>query len=146
MEETRSGSGQDAETSRPGGEDAGNPESGAGNSGTDAGNAGSNPYAHSFDFLTVPFFTKAAVFPGSLGTFRYRFQRFSWIGQADALLRCWVYENVCFELAKDVETADFPWTEEGVAALRAWLAQKALERGAEPYHIPFPPARNTLRG
>ena len=28
-----------------------------------------------FDFLNMSFFTKASVYPGSLGTFRYRFQR-----------------------------------------------------------------------
>ena len=91
-----------------------------------------------FAFLTVPFFTKAAVFPGSVGCFRYRFQRFSWPGKDDARIQAWVYENVSFELARDVETAEFPWTEEGAAALRRWLSVKARERGTEPYRVPFP--------
>lgn len=90
-----------------------------------------------FDFLTLDFFTRAEVFPGSLGTFRYRFQRTGWMG--DGQIQAWVYENVCFELAKDVETETFPWTEEGVAALKAWLGQKLAERGTEPYRIPYPP-------
>ena len=90
-----------------------------------------------FDFLTMDFFTRAAVFPGSLGTFRYRFQQSGRMG--DGQLQAWVYENICFELAKDAETETFPWTEEGVAALRRWLSQKLEERGAEPYRIPYPP-------
>ena len=92
-----------------------------------------------FDFLSVAFFTKAEIYPGSLGTFRYRFQRFSWPGKDDAHIQAWVYENICFELAREVETETFPWTTEGVEALRTWLTEKALERGAEPYRIPYPP-------
>ena len=94
---------------------------------------------HAFDFLTMDFFTRAPVFPGSLGTFRYRFQRTGWTG--DGQIQAWVYENTSFELAKDVETETFPWTEEGVAALRVWLDQKLAERGSEPYRIPYPAAR-----
>ncbi len=92
-----------------------------------------------FDFLTMEFFTRAAVFPGSLGTFRYRFRRTGWMGEGE--IQAWVYENVCFELAKDAETETFPWTEEGVAALKSWLLQKLAERGTEPYRIPYPPGR-----
>ena len=92
---------------------------------------------NAFDFLTLDFFTRAAVFPGSLGTFRYRFQRTGWMG--DGEIQAWVYENVCFELAKNTETETFPLTEEGVAALKAWLSQKLAERGTEPYRIPYPP-------
>ena len=94
---------------------------------------------HAFDFLTLDFFTRASVFPGSLGAFRYRFQRTGWMG--DGQLQAWVYENVCFELAKDVETETFPWTEEGVAALKDWLDLKLTERGSAPYRIPYPPAK-----
>ena len=93
---------------------------------------------NAFDFLTTDFFTRAAVFPGSLGTFRYRFQREGWIG--DGTIQAWVYENISFELAKDVETESFPWTEEGVETLKGWLLGKLAERGSEPYRIPYPPA------
>ena len=93
-----------------------------------------------FDFLTMEFFTRASVFPGSLGTVRYRFQRTGWMG--DGQLQAWVYENVSFELAKKVETASFPWTEEGVAALKDWLQEKLTERGTEPYRIPYPPEKD----
>ena len=70
-----------------------------------------------FDFLTMDFFTRASVFPGSLGTFRYRFQRTGWMG--DGEIQAWAYENVCFELAEHKETETFPWTEEGVAGTKA---------------------------
>lgn len=93
---------------------------------------------NAFDFLTLDFFTRASVFPGSLGTFRYRFQRTGWM--EDGQIQAWVYENVCFELAKQVETETFSWTEEGIAALKDWLGQKLKERGSEPYRIPYPAA------
>lgn len=39
---------------------------------------------------------------------------------------------------KDVESQTFPWTEEGVEAVKAWLEQKLKERGTQPYFIPYP--------
>ena len=90
-----------------------------------------------FAFLNVGFFTKAEVYPGSVGTFRYRFRREGWTG--DGKIQAWVYENTSFELARDVETETFDWTEEGVEALRAWLEGKLAQRGTEPYRIPYPP-------
>ena len=92
-----------------------------------------------FDFLTLEFFTRASVFPGSLGTFRYRFQRTGWMG--DGEIQALVYEIICFDLAKDSETETFPWTEEGISALKDWLGRKLTERGTEPYRIPYPPAK-----
>ena len=92
-----------------------------------------------FDFLNMSFFTKASVYPGSLGTFRYRFQRTGWM--EDGSIQVWVYENTSFELAQDVETETFPWTEAGVEQIRAWLEQKLSERGTEPYRIPYPPKK-----
>ena len=89
-----------------------------------------------FGFLNMNFFTRAAIFPGSVGTFRYRFQRTGWIG--DGSIQAWVYENTSFELAQDIETETFPWTEEGVEAIKTWLGQKLEQRGWEPYRIPFP--------
>ena len=93
----------------------------------------------SFDFLNMSIFTKASVYPGSIGTFRYRFQRTGWMG--DGSIQVWVYENTSFELARDVETETFPWTEEGVEQIRAWLEGKLAERGSEPYRIPYPPKK-----
>ena len=94
--------------------------------------------ANHFDFLNMQFFTRASIFPASLGTFRYRFQRTGWLNKAESTIQAWVYENTSFELAQQVETETFPWTEEGVEALKAWLEQKLAERGSEPYRIPYP--------
>ena len=58
-----------------------------------------------FDHLNVAFFTKAAIYPGSIGTFRYRFQREGWT-DGKGVLTVWVYENTSFELAKDVAMPD----------------------------------------
>ena len=91
-----------------------------------------------FDFLDVNFFTKASVFPGSLGTFRYRFQHTGWLNKADSTIQVWVYENTSFELAQQVETETFRWTVAGVEQLKMWLEQKLAERGTEPYRIPYP--------
>lgn len=93
----------------------------------------------SFSFLNPEFFRRAAVFPGSVGSFRYRFQTTGRKG--DGQIQAWVYENICFELAKDAETETFPWTEEGVESLRDWLRRKLEERGTEPYRIPYPAAK-----
>ena len=75
-----------------------------------------------FEFLTVQFFTKASVYPG----------------KPDSTIQVWVYENVSFELAQDVETKTFPWTEEGVEQIKDWLNEKLAQRGTEPYRIPYP--------
>ena len=86
-----------------------------------------------FDFLTLNFLQKAEVYPGSLGTFRYRLKR---EGKANnGSIQAWVYENICFEKAQDIETETFPWTPEGMEALRNWLEQKLEERGSQPYGI-----------
>ena len=90
-----------------------------------------------FDFLDLQFFTRAAVFPGSVGTFRYRFQRTGWFNKPESTIQAWVYENTSFELAKDIETETFLWTEDGVEELKSWLEQKLAERGSEPYRIPY---------
>lgn len=86
-----------------------------------------------FAFLTPDFLKKSEIYPGSLGTFRYRFQRSGWVG--DGTVRAWVYENICFEKAQHIETETFPWTEEGMAALRAWLNEKLRQRGSMPYRV-----------
>ena len=95
-----------------------------------------------FGFLNMNFFTRAAVFPGSVGTFRYRFQRTGWIG--DGSIQAWVYENTSFELAQQIETESFGWTEDGIAALKVWLEQKLKERGSEPYRIPYPAGKSNV--
>ena len=37
-----------------------------------------------------------------------------------------------------MESQTFPWTEEGVEQVKAWLEQKLEERGTQPYFIPYP--------
>ena len=91
-----------------------------------------------FDFLNMNFFTRASVFPGSIGTFRYRFQRTGWLNKPESTIQAWVYENTSFELAQDIETAVFDWTEEGIESLKQWLEEKLAQRGSEPYRIPYP--------
>ena len=86
-----------------------------------------------FSFLTLHFLQKAQVYPGSLGTFRYRLKR---EGKAnDGSIQAWVYENICFEKAQHIETKPIEWTAAGMAALRDWLEQKLAERGTQPYGI-----------
>ena len=97
-----------------------------------------------FDFLDMNFFTKASIFPGSIGTFRYRFQRPGWLGKDGSAIQVWVYENTSFELAQNVETETFPWTESGVEHIRQWLTQKLKERGSEPYSIPYPAGKTDV--
>ena len=91
-----------------------------------------------FEFLDLQFFTRAAVYPGSVGTFRYRFQRSGWLNKDGSAIQVWVYENTSFELAENIETETFPWTEEGVEHIKEWLRKKLQERGSEPYRIPYP--------
>ena len=72
-----------------------------------------------FAFLTLNFLKKSEIFPGSIGTFRYRFQRTGKVN--DGSIQAWVYENICFE--------------KGMASLRAWLNEKLRERGSETYSV-----------
>ena len=58
-----------------------------------------------FDHLNVAFFTKAAIYPGSIGTFRYRFQREGWT-DGKGTLTVWVYENTSFCLLYTSDAAD----------------------------------------
>ena len=97
-----------------------------------------------FDFLDMNFFTRASVFPGSLGTFRYRFKRTGWLNKPESEIQAWVYENTSFELAQEIETITVPWSEEGIETLKAWLEQKLAERGTEPYRIPYPPKKSNV--
>ena len=72
-----------------------------------------------FEFLDMNFFTRASVFPGSLGTFRYRFQRTGWLNKPDSTIQVWVYENTSFELAQEVETETGQKVLHGIATVWA---------------------------
>ena len=91
------------------------------------------PMEDPFAFLTLDFLKKSEIFPGSLGTFRYRFQRTGKVN--DGTIQAWVYENICFEKARHIGTETFPWTEEGMASLRSWLNERLRERGREPTRV-----------
>lgn len=72
-----------------------------------------------FQVLTPRWFLRAYVYTGSIGEFRYRFQH----NNGDTIHAA-VYSRVCFELATDITERDFPWTDEGVDALRHWLQER----------------------
>ena len=86
-----------------------------------------------FAFLTLTVPKRAPVFPGSVGTFRYRLVRSG--REYDGTIEASVYENICFEKAQNIETQTFPWSEDGMAQIRAWLAEKLRERGTQPFTI-----------
>lgn len=86
-----------------------------------------------FAFLTLTIPKRAPVFPGSVGTFRYRLVRSG--KENEGTIEASVYENICFEKAQNIETQTFPWSEDGMAQIRAWLAEKLRERGAQPFTI-----------
>lgn len=86
-----------------------------------------------FAFLTLTVPKRAPVFPGSVGTFRYRLVRSG--KENEGTIEASVYENICFEKAQNIETQTFPWSEDGMAQIRAWLAEKLRERGVQPFTI-----------
>ena len=86
-----------------------------------------------FAFLTLTVPKRAPVFPGSVGTFRYRLVRSG--KENEGTIEASVYENICFEKAQNIETQTFPWSEDGMAQIRAWLAEKLRERGAQSFTI-----------
>ena len=86
-----------------------------------------------FAFLTLTVPKRAPVFPGSVGTFRYRLVRSG--KENEGTIEASVYENICFEKAQNIETQTFPWSEDGMTQIRAWLAEKLRERGAQPFTI-----------
>ena len=70
-----------------------------------------------FQCLTPQWFKRANVYTGSIGDFRYRFST----DAKEKLLHTAVYTVYCYEVANDVVEETFPWNEEGVAALQAWI-------------------------
>ncbi len=72
-----------------------------------------------FAQLTPAWFLRAFVYTGSIGDFRYRFAH-----EDKATLHAAVYTVFCYEQAADRMEQDFPWTEEGVEQLKAWLQER----------------------
>ncbi len=85
-----------------------------------------------FSPLTVQWFYRAYVYTGSIGEFRYRYARDKDAG----LIHAAVYSHYCYEAAQDTVTQDFPWTEEGVAALQQWMQSQLDTFTAEGRFLP----------
>lgn len=81
-----------------------------------------------FELFTPQWFYRAHVYTGSVGDFRYRIAH-----DADTLHAA-VYSKVCYEVADDVESRDFPWTAEGVAALQEWIQGRYESLAAKGGH------------
>lgn len=73
-----------------------------------------------FEVLTPKWFNRANVYTGSIGDFRYRFAT----DKKEKRLHAAVYTVYCYEVANDVQEAEFPWDEEGVVALKQWMQEK----------------------
>lgn len=78
-----------------------------------------------FEQMDPRWFHRAFVYTGSVTDreksldFRYRYEQ---VEQEDgtAVLKAQTYSSLCYEKAGDVEERTFPWTDEGVEALKAW--------------------------
>lgn len=84
-----------------------------------------------FEEMDERWFHRAFVYTGSVTDrekgldFRYRCEQVK--GEDGDALKASTYSTLCYELAQDVEEQTFPWTAEGVAALREWY-QAQYER------------------
>ncbi len=84
-----------------------------------------------FAQLTPNWFYRAFVYTGSIGEFRYRYFH----EKGGDFIRASVYSRICFELAGDVVSREFPWDDEGVQALQQWM-QHAWETYEQTGHVP----------
>jgi hypothetical protein len=75
-----------------------------------------------FSQLTNQWFMRAFNYTGSIGNFRYRYL----MEKDHSVIHTAVYTRLCYEAATDVVERDFPWDDEGVEQLKAWM-QLALE-------------------
>ena len=73
-----------------------------------------------FSELTPRWFKRAFVYTGSIGDFRYRFA----MDKDAGVLHTAVYTVYCFAAANDVQQQDFPWDDQGVEQLKAWLQER----------------------
>lgn len=72
-----------------------------------------------FDIRRLEFYQNHNTFTGSCDRFRYRIQ------SQEALLQvCYWKENICYELASNPISAEFPLTEEGFQQIIDWLEQQ----------------------
>ena len=75
-----------------------------------------------FARLNDQWFMRAFNYTGSIGDFRYRYL----MEKDHSVIHTAVYSRLCYEAATDVVERDFPWNDEGVEQLKAWM-QHALE-------------------
>ena len=75
-----------------------------------------------FSQLTNQWFMRAFNYTGSIGEFRYRYL----MEKDHSTIHTAVYTHFCYEVATDVVERDFPWDDEGVEQLKAWM-QHALD-------------------
>lgn len=84
--------------------------------------------------ITPAWLQRAHVFTGSVGPvgndFRYRLA----MDGKEGLVHAAVYSKLAFELAADVRQQDFPWNDDGAAALREWL-QEGYETFLREGHV-----------
>ena len=90
-----------------------------------------------FSQLTLQWFKRAFNYTGSIGDFRYRYL----MEKDRSAIHTAVYTRLCYEAATDVCERSFPWTDEGVEALKAWM-QSAYEMFMETGKVPEP-VKNT---
>lgn len=89
-----------------------------------------------FAQLNSRWFMRAFNYTGSIGEFRYRYL----MEKDHSAIHAAVYTHYCFERATDVVEQDFPWTDEGVAALQNWM-QSAYDTFCATGKLPeAPPA------
>ena len=80
-----------------------------------------HPY---FSVMDERWFHRAFVYTGSVTDreknldVRYRYEQVK--GDDGDALKASTYSDLCYELAQDVEEETFPWTDEGVEALKVW--------------------------
>ena len=86
-----------------------------------------------FTELTPRWFKRAFIYTGSIGEFRYRFNN----DAKENVIHAAVYSQLCYELAADVAEQDFPWNDDGVEALKAWLQSRRT--GCVPFLQLFRP-------
>ena len=84
-----------------------------------------------FSQLTNHWFMRAFNYTGSIGQFRYRYL----MEKDHSTIHTAVYTRFCYEVATDVVERDFPWNDEGVEQLKAWM-QSALETFAATGKMP----------
>ena len=77
-----------------------------------------------FEKMNPNWFNRAYVYTGSVDNmFRFRIAQIQ-TDDKGVLLQAAAYTELCYELATDVETAEFPWDDAGVEALKQWLQSR----------------------